>query len=607
MKKLLVFFVIVVVLVIAAIPVMVSGKYLTKLTNLDPGVFSMDYTEAKWVPPASVEVKNLELRIQDHGFRIRILADEAAGAFLPFEMMRKRIAFTNLTAKGVSVHVRLPEDSNGTPAKLLPNMDEFAHPTPPPEPVFSVELTDLKNVQVRDIWIDGFHYVGDIDVTGGFALVPKQTLTIHPVDITIDGGVIVMPSGAEAKMEPSTMKAQIEDLPLTPPLEQKMLNLVNADVDLAFHAPNLNFFNTILLEDVPDVRIMYGAGRIAMKVAIDQGVIRDGSEVIVAPRAIGVRVPDFDIIGKASIVVKATEKKAVATLALPEFELDSRADDKKVASGKHFKLVATAGNTDLTAVRHVDVNLKLENAEVPSLRFLDRYIPAGSGIILVGGSGYANVEASLSTRSQKAKGKLFIKATNIQLKNRSAFVSGAAEIIGILASFDLKNRSADLSGSNLKLTNVTVKSKQVAYNNVTLSAVAPKVLFAPASDTQWEASLAMGVSNLQPLVAIVSENVEMPGIVVGLLNIPDVAASATLEVKKNKIRIAPMALTAKDLRVDAQVSLTEVRKDEMEPRGAAFVKLGPLTAGMAIDGGIVTPIILGAPEWYKKQVAAGMP
>ena len=607
MKKLLGFLILLVVLVIAAIPVLVNGKYLLKLTNLDPGIFSMDYTEAKWVPPLSVEVRNLELRIQDHGFRIRILADEASGSLVPMEMLRKRIAFTNLTAKGVSVHVRLPEDSNGTPPKLLPDMSEFATPTPPPEPVFSVELTDLKHVRVRDIWVDGFHYMGDIDVSGGFALVPKQTLTIHPVDVAFDGGVIVMPSGAEAKLEPSTLKGHAEELPLTPPLEQKMLNLVNADVKLAFHAPNLNFFNSILLEEVPEVRLMYGAGNIAMNVAVDQGVIREGSEVIVAPRAIGVRVPHFDIVGKASIVVKATEKKAVATVLLPEFELDSRVEDKKVASGTNFRLVATAGSTDLTAVRNVDVNLKLENAEVANLRFLDRYIPAGSGIILVGGSGHAHVDATLSTRTQTAKGKLSLKANNIQLKNRSASVSGAAEVVGILNSFDLRRNVIDLSGSSVKLTGVTVKTKAKNYNNVTLSAVAPRVLFAPGTDHPWEAALAVGVSNLQPLVGIVSANVEVPGIVVGLLNIPDVAASATLDVRTKEVRLMPMALTAKDLRVDAQVVLTEVRKDEMEPHGAAFVRLGPLTAGMAIDGGIVTPIILGAPEWYKKQVENGVP
>ncbi|MGV3621701.1 MAG: hypothetical protein ACO1OB_12830 [Archangium sp.] len=607
MKKLLVFLILLVVLVIAAIPVLVNGKYLLKLVNFDPGIVSMDYTEAKWVPPFSVEVKNFELRIQDHGFRIRILADEASGSFMPFEMMRKRIAFTNLTARGVSVHVRLPEDSNGTPQKLLPDMSEFATPTPPPDPVFSVELTALKHVQVRDIWVDGFHYVGDIDVSGGFALVPKETLTLHPVDIAFDGGVIVMPSGAEAKMEPSTVKAHIEELPLTPPLEQKMLKLVNAEVNLAFHAPNLNFFNSVLLEDVPDVRIMYGAGNIAMNVAVDEGVVREGSEVIVAPRAIGVRVPHFDIVGKASIVVKATDKKAHATVSIPEFEVDSRADDGKVASGKNFRLTAVAGNTDLTAVRHVDVNLKLDNAEVPSLRFLDRYVPAGSGIIVVGGHGNANVEATLSTRTQKATGKLSIKARQIQLKNRSATVTGAAEIVGVLGSFDLRKNVVDLGGSNVKLTNVTVKTREKVYTNVTLSAVAPKVLFAPETDHPWEASLAVGVSNLQPLVGIVSANVEVPGIVVGLLNIPDVAASASLDVRKKEVRLMPMALTAKDLRLDAQVVLNEVRKDEMEPHGAALLRLGPLTAGMAIDGGIVTPIILGAPDWYKKQVENGVP
>ncbi len=607
MRRLLALLIVLVVLLVGAVFALVNGGLLPKLTNGQPGVFAMTFRQAKLVPPLGVEVDDVEFHIQDHGFRIRIIAEHASGFFKPMELSRLRVAFTDITARGVSVYVRLPEPSDGTPEKRLPPVDGMAEPTPPqPGPLIAVELSDLKDVTVREVWVDGFRYQGDITVSGGFALVPKESLTIDPSQITIDGGVVTMPNGLEAKFEPSELSVLVRAMPLDVPLEQKFLQNVDANVRLGFHAPNLNLFNSLLLDDMPDVQLLYGAGAVSMKVGLDAGVVNDGSELVISPRNIGVRVPYFDIVGRASLDLKAIDGKAHATLLLPAFELDSREKDAKVATGKGFTLRAVTSSLDLTKVRNVDVQLKLDDAHATDLKFLDRFIPAGSGIILVGGGGHANVEASLSTRSNKAKGQLTLLAQNLELRNRSALVVGSANVTAILDSFDLRNRQMNLRGSSVKLTNVTVKTREKNYTNVSLSAVAPEALWAPETDTPWKAKLAVGVSNLQPLLGIVSANVQMPTIVVGLLDIPDVAASVELDVKKKEIRLLPMALTARDLRVDAQVVLRELPNQDVEPRGAAFVKLGPLTAGMAIDGGTMTPIILGAPEWYKKQVEAGI-
>lgn len=587
---------------------LVNGGLLPKLTNANPGVFAMTYRQAKLVPPLSVEVDDVEFHIQSDGFRVRIIAAHATGSFMPFDLARLRVSFTGITARGVSVFVRLPEPSEGTKAERLPPVDGMAEPSPPtPGPLFSVALTGLSDVQVNEVWVDGFRYQGEIDVSGGFVLQPTDSLVIEPSTVIIDGGVVTLPNGLEAKVDPSSIAGQLRSMPLDVPLERAMFRAVDADVKLGFQAPNLNLINSLLLGDLRDVQLLYGAGGVAMDLGVDGGVLNDGSALTISPRDIGVRVPHFDVVGRASIEMKVKEDRVYATLLLPAFELDSRNDDKQVATGKNFVLNAVTGSNDLTAVRHVDVSLKLADAHAPDLKFLDRFIPAGSGVILVGGAGHVTVDATLSTRTNQAKGKLVLDAKNLELRNRSALITGAANVVGLLDSFDLQRRHMDLRGSHVKLTGVTVKTRPKTYTNVSLSAVAPEALWAPDTEHPWKAKLAVGVSNLQPLLGIVSANVEMPQLVVGLLDVPDVAASAELDVMKKQVRLVPMAMTARDLRVDARVQLDEQPDQEMAPRGVALVKLGPLTAGMAIDGGVVTPIIFGAPEWYAKQVEAGVP
>ncbi len=607
LRRLLIFLAACAVLFSIASLALLNGGLLPRLTNLDPGVFTIDFGAARWRPPFGVAVEKLELKIQSDGYRIRVLADEAAGTFRPAPMRKLRVAFTDITARGVAVHVQLPEPASGTPRERLPPMADFAPATPTPEPLVSAELTDLRDVQVREVWVDGFRYVGDVGVSGGFALEPKQTLTIHPAHVTLDGGVVALPNGLEARLQPSTVSGRVDAMPLDIPAQQRMLRAVDADVKLGLHAPNLNFFNSLLFAEVPEVRLLYGAGEVTLNVRVERGVVGEGSEVIVAPRKLGVRVPHFDIVGRASIAVKALSHHAVATLSLPDFELDLRENDTLVASGAGFTLRAKAAPLDLTELRDVEVSLTLEQARAADLRFLDRFIPERSGVTLVGGTGHLSAEAALSTKTRKASGLLSLKASRLELRNRGAHVAGAAEVSAVLNSFDLRRNTFDLGGTNVKLTGVTVKAHQVAYRGVDLSAVAPRALFAPDGDHPVQASLAVGVSNLQPLMAIISANVELPGIVVGLLDIPDVAAAAELDVKRNTVTLAPMTLTARGLHVDARMVLTETAKKELEPHGAAFAKLGPFTVGLGFDGGTVTPVIFGAPEWYARQLDAGAP
>ena len=600
------------VVVVLAFPavlllVLVNGGVLQHLASYDPGVFAMSYRSARWRPPLGVSVEGLELRIQTDGFHVRIRAEAAGGTFVPSKLLRKRVAFDDVTARGVSVEVRLPDDSNGTPGERLPPIDDFAPARPTPEPVLAVELTRLREVQVREVWIDGFRYSGDIVASGGFALQPKERLWVFPAELSIDGGVVALPNGLEARFAPSHVTGELDAMPIDVPPKQEMFRALTAEVRLAFHTPNLNSFNAILFDEIPDVRLLGGAGDIELDLHVDAGVLEEGSAVRIAPRELGVRVPHFDIVGQASIDVTAKEGKAVAEVSLPRFELRTRAPDARVATGQRARLIAAVAPLDLTQVRNVDVHLELQEARSDDLSFLDRFIPAGSGITLVGGAGRAEVEATLSTRTQRARGKLSLTASDIELRNRGAVVKGAAELTAILNAFDLKRRNFDLAGTGVKLNGVTVKTREVSYKNVSLSAVAPRAFFSPETQHPVQATVAVGVSNLQPLMGIVSANVPLPGLVVALLNIPDVAGSAELDVDHDRVRLSPVALTAKGLRVDAQVTLHELADHTMEPHGVALARLGILSVGLGFDGGVVTPVLFGASQWYVGQTDAGVP
>ncbi|MFT3709121.1 MAG: hypothetical protein QM817_15870 [Archangium sp.] len=335
------------------------------------------------------------------------------------------------------------------------------------------------------------------------------------------------------------------------------------------------------------------------------GIVGDGSEVKILPRRIGVRVPHFDIVGLAAVNVEAKNGRIAAQASFNDFELDATDDDLLVASGKRFSLAATTAGADLCAVPQVEVALHLEEAKAPTLKFLDRYIPEGTGIVLKGGGGRIAVDATLSTRTQRAQGKLSLRGTNVELHNRGAQVMGALEVNAVMREFDLRTRAVDLAGSELKMTDVLVSTPLERYPSVWLTAVATEARFAPGTKHPWRASLGISARNLQPLLAVVSGNLKIPRWVVGSLDLPGAAAKVELDVEGKNVSLAPLTLRTDGISVDARVVLKELPDKNLEPHGVGLLRLGPFEAGMQIDGGTITPVLLGAKQWYAAQLDGG--
>lgn len=597
---------VVALLLVAAGFALVNGKWLPRLTNFNPGVFALDYRTARWVPPFSVEAEGVDIQVQSDGYRVWITAEEASGTFEPSKMFALRVAFTDIRARGVSVRVRLPKPSEGTAEARLPRMDGLSAPgvSDPDGASFSVQLIDLHDVRVREVWIDGYQYEGEISVSGGFTLDPLVTLRIEPSTVFIDGGVLTLPNTLEAKFEPSTISGRVRELAIDSTLTPAAFRNLDATAALAFQAPNLNLLNTALLADVPDVRVLYGSGGVSMNVSVDAGVVDDGSEVKILRRRLGVRVPHFDVVGNATVKVLAKDGHIEANATIDDFELDALDDDRLVASGKRFSLSATTTGSDLAASPQVDVTMHLEEAKAPTLTFLARYIPEGTGIVLAGGGGRIGADATLSTRTQRAEGTLTLRGTNVELHNRAARVTGALELKAVVRDYDLRTRSMNLGGSELKLTDVLVSTPLDRFQSVWLTALATDARFAPGTARPWKVSLGVSARNVQPLLALISGSLKIPRWV-GSLDLPGAAAHVELQVEGKNVSLSPLTLRTDGLSLDARLVLTELPDKTFEPHGVGLLRVGVFEAGIQIDGGTITPVLIGGRQWFAEQLDGG--
>ena len=139
-----------------------------------------------FVPAMRFHVRGFRFRFQDDKVQLYMTADEGALTVRPLKsLMQRQFVGTHVSSSGIEMRIRqrlVAKDA--TEAKLsrlppIPGLDSVqrtATPGPPPDEVIDkligVDLTDIVAQHVRDVWIDEYHFTGDVSVEGGFMFQP---------------------------------------------------------------------------------------------------------------------------------------------------------------------------------------------------------------------------------------------------------------------------------------------------------------------------------------------------------------------------------------------------------------------------------------------------
>jgi hypothetical protein len=131
---------------------------------------------------------------------------------------------------------------------------------------------------------------------------------------------------------------------------------------------------------------------------------------------------------------------------------------------------------------------------------------------------------------------------------------------------------------------------------------------APKGATKWSAKVSMTMSNLQPVLSMVSANVPLPGILKPFANVPNVRAATEIAVRSKDIEVRKIRVDSSKLQVDGDLRLapsgeTGLPEAALYPWGAILVKLHGLEVGVDLQGSLVRPILGDAQGWYSKYLA----
>lgn len=613
-RRVVIFAVVFVVVLWGGLNIALATSLGPKLLNLSPNDAQFAYGKARMWVPWQIQVEDFTMFVQDPGLQMRITAQKAKAKFHPLALLGLGISLSDIDGDEVTFRMRTrvqKGELGEAQLAALPPIEAFESPIREGAPVFPEKLPfiDLKRLNVtnvREIWVNEYRYQGKVDLKGGFELQPLAHIKLEQTDIYIEPGTVAFGGKKPLKIEKSAIHASTGRI-FFETADIESLEKLNVVVKLQAEVLGARFLNAYL-RDVPDVRIIDGAGTLKVDVEIKDGVVGSASRFQLITDQLLVRVPYMDVVGQAEISGQVDGERPAIRVAMKNVGLEQRSTKSRVLQGAQFKLAALLSSCDLTKEQYLDLALNLGNAKAPDLTFLNEYIPEGAGIRIFGGSGVVGGNVNMSTKGNHLKGALDIDAKQLAIKNRSALVTGRASIHGVVPDVNLKTGAMDISGSNFRLDDVEVATPTRRDKGYWLALKAPKGKL--SGKGEWDSSLELSMSNVQPALTVVTSVFQLPELLAAIINIPDIKVTTDLNVAGTKVYLRHIKLTSGGaLSAEGNVILQEVgqKKEDrhLQPWGVALVTYKPLVVGLDLQGEKVKPIIGDPEKWYRANFTGG--
>lgn len=579
-----------------------------RLMNSHPQEVRIAYKRAWSIWPGCVHVTEADISGQDSQNQFAVTAERAQITFTTAGIRTKDVTGTHLRGEGITIRIRrrvlkMPTDKE---MAKLPEIKYFPSPLKPDEPdvrVIGVRLEDVKAQHVREIWVDGFRVLGDIDAEGGMYYKPRREVEVYPTTVQITKAA--MTTGEQPVF--SQLHGIIELLVDTIDLQElsaDSLKQVAMATDLHLNIDSVRFLNDLLGRR--DVTLSDGAGKLDLAVKLERGTLADGSQVQLAIPRLQAGLPYFHAHTGLDLTVKAdgAKKHATFSLQLASLALTPRGSNKAAIRSKSIRVHGHTGDLELTHMPTAELRADLPGITAGDLGFVNEYIPRGTTFSIEGGAATLSGHVDVSTAKKQLDGVLDLDGSDVALKNGSARLRGGLRVHGMIRSFDLKSQSADLKGTWLALQDaaITYGGKQTDHweGRVDLS----QLNLHPQGKRKVDAVVKVFLKNLQPLVGIIAESVKVPSIAQALANRDNVVADTRIQMSDSTLAIPTLEVNSPGFEVRGQALVTDLQKKEQHKDAFILIKLGPLPIGIEVKDQTVKPILINPQRWFDDRLKA---
>jgi hypothetical protein len=582
-----------------------SGRVTARISR-NPGRFAIRWGAAWTLWPGQVHLSDVAMRGGSARIDWYAHLDSVGATFLVGPLFDRTVHLRRVTAAGIDYRQRIRRngEAEGTPPESsLPPLPAVvagpapeARPRPPGQPrgALWTIVADSIHADIDQLWIDRYRLAGEMDLRTSMNLVVRGSMVFPSVRVTMTRGALT--EGGREILGGLRFDIATSLGPFVPRGLHAIdvISLLSGRLRIDSQRASL-FFLEAYFRKAPWLHFN-GHSVLAADLRLDAGRLLPGSTLASHAENLDIDFLDRKLTGRSQIVERVTDEDGVARshveVMLDDFALFVPDRPEPFARGTGFRVSSTSTDVDLHdpfATLHVVADLP--SAVIPDLSFYNRFIPAGAGFAIRGGTGRIGYHIEGNQEEGSAHGSISLTAENLQARFETYPIHGDVTIETHLKALDPRAGSFDVSG-----TTIDMASRIIPWR-ARLSFPSARVRY--TEPMQGRARTVIRMTDTTPLVAIFDAKKDISRFTKRLMTIQDIEGTATVAVDEGGFAISDLDITGHHFHALADMHLKQGGKE-----GILYLRLGLISFGVAFDRGEKDIDLVRARAWYEKQHAA---
>lgn len=607
--------------------------WLEFLINQQPQRVRIRYDFAWMLVPGEVRVRNLQIRVQGPMDQWVLQVDDASGTILLDELPERIFHATNLRGSGATYIYRGRADARRLDATgavieppppsidaartkpIIPGLSNPPLPTPealygPPRTPFRIVLDDVVVEDVREAWLEDYHFVGGARAAGNLSLKPTEYLEVRDAVVDLEYGEVRLGDAPVVNRIHGRIGLSIDRVnPLEHP-GTTLFGFMTARAKLDAEVPDVGFLNFYLAE-AQWLSLRGGAGTLEVDATLRQGRFLEGSRARLKAADLVAELLSYRVTGNAVVELdvgtRDAKPESTVKLYFLDYALAQEGDATPHVRGSGLRVTARSPDVELDRpFTKVDVRLEIPDAEIPDLGVYNAYLPRELGLVLREGTGRIHGQLEATSADSRVHGEMSLTASGVAATLDDLRITGDLALRARLVEGDLTNGRYDVSGSLLELKNVGVAHSgkdddaapdRHASNGWWATIALPTGKVHVGAPIFLHANLGVRFRDVVPFVTLFAERQPLAGWVRDLLAIKDVSGSARVQLGDDTLYIPRFAVRGGD-RYELLLAL---RRKQQIYTGNLYARYGVLSVGMELLGRKNKVHPFGARRWFDAQ------
>jgi hypothetical protein len=477
----------------------------------------------------------------------------------------------------------------------------------PPEPDIPDDKYNLWTVRIenvdggtRQLWVDEFHFEGDMRVAGAFFLRPKRWLWVGPASATILSGSVIIGNEKLLVGTTGSVVCSVPPFDPRPPVGMEFFKFISGAVRLHAGIASARALDYYARIRGSSVVVEGGMGLCHLEGSLRSGVSQ-ALNLSVEMSDIAIQGEEWRALGSLQVSAKADAEGPITWLArIAPFELQHAAEKSAAVHGSELRLHATTDEIDVSKPAPAfDVHVDLPSAQVPNLRIINMLMSSPSKLHVDGGTASIGAHFVANTGTNRATGELVVGAEGITAHDAGLHFGGRIILNAHVASALLNSGDVDVSSSRIDVKNAFLRDSNVTVSDWWSRIETHNAKFRPDHrvpvDVTWTAQL----QNATPILTFSKRTPSVPGWITRTLAGGEVKASGHLRAGNAFLELSHLKAHTGLLSVEG-----DFRESGSAQSGVFRVSSGPLSVGIEIQNDETNVILLGSAVEPALQVPA---